>query len=361
MTELVDPAVGVSRRAFSRGALLAGLGIGFAPVLASCADNAAPSHAGKKTRVIVSLTWVSNVEFAGYWIADSKGYYAEEGLEVLFKPGGPNAPDPTALVSAGTADIAVQGTMQTLLQAIDKGNDFVIIGTDYQTSPSGLMSLSSKPVTSVDDLPGLRILGAQGTQPFLDAVYKVNGLEPDYTFVPVGFDPGPLVKKQGDAFVCYVTNQPTILEDTFKMKQGTDYEVVTFGELNYPQYADLVFCRRAYLDDNHDAVVRFMRATVRGWQDNLKDPSLAAGLVVSKYGADLGLSKVQQARSNELQIPLTKSALTDSHGMMRVDSDLLAGGMYDALKAAGVTSLPDAGRVVDQSVLDAVFGAKATI
>jgi ABC-type nitrate/sulfonate/bicarbonate transport system substrate-binding protein len=355
----------LSRRNVLRTAGLGGLGL--TGLLTACGSGdsataaATPTTTAAPASLKVALGWIKNVEFAGYWIADDRGYYAEENLTVNFLAGGTNTPDPTVSVSAGSADIGIHPAMQTVIQAIPKGNDFVILGTQFQISPGGLLSLSSDPVTTAKDLVGAKILGQQGIQPTLDAVFARNKLKKDYTLIPVGYDPGPLLKKQGKAYTCFVTNQPIILEETQGMKAGKDYTTVTYADLGLPLYSDLVFVKRSTLDAKADVLQRFMRATIRGWQDNAKDPAVAAELAVSKYGADLGLELKQQTRENELQIPLTQNALTKAKGLFRIDEDLVAGDMFDALKASGVTKLPDAGKIIDHTVLDAVFGTKAVI
>jgi hypothetical protein len=104
-----------------------------------------------------------------------------------------------------------------------------------------------------------------------------------------------------------------------------------------------------------------MRATIKGWEANAADTALGAKLAVEKYGVDLGLDIKQQTRQNELQIPLMKSSLTDSKGLFRVDPALLGGDMYAALKAAGLSTLPDVTKIVDTTVLDEVYGTKTKL
>jgi ABC-type nitrate/sulfonate/bicarbonate transport system substrate-binding protein len=316
---------------------------------------------GETVRLSVALGWIMNVEFAGFWVADDRGYYAEEGLEIEFQAGGPNAPDPTQSVSSDAADIGVHPNMQTVMTSIPAGNDFVITGTVFQTSPGGLVSLSGDPVLVPEDLVGATILGQEGTQPIIEAVLAINGLPNDYDFVPVGFDVSPLVEGQGTAYTCFITNQPISLEEQHGMVQGEDFEVVTYADLGLPSYSNLVFGKRSFVEERADVMERFMRATIRGWQDNAADPEAAAQLAVENYGADLGLDVNQQIRENELQIPLTESRLTEESGLFRIDTELLGGDMFEALRASGVDELPDATRIVDQSVLDAVYANGTTL
>jgi ABC-type nitrate/sulfonate/bicarbonate transport system substrate-binding protein len=348
-----------SRRGFLKAVAAGSLMVGAGSLAEACGTGSTAGRSGpagsKTTRFKVALGWVTNIEFAGFWLAAERGYYRDEGLDVQFRGGGTNAPLPHVQVASGAVDFAVDPNMRQVLEVIGQGNDLVLLGAQFQTDPNGLLSLSKRPVTEPSDLPGLRILSQQGTQPLLQGLYKANGLKPDFTFIPTGFDPGALVQRKGDAYNCFVTNQPITLETQFGLRRGAGYEVVTFGALGCPAYANVISCKRSLVEHHRDAVVKFMRASARGWQDNLAGPDAAVQLVMRKYGVDLGLGEKQQLRENELQTPLTENELTRSKGMLRIDAEVMRSRMYPWLKLAGATHLPDAGKVVDGSVLDDVF------
>jgi ABC-type nitrate/sulfonate/bicarbonate transport system substrate-binding protein len=357
-----DSPVAWSRRGLLRNAGLAGLGLVAGPaLLAACGGGGsagAPATGG--TPVRLALGWISNVEFAGFWIAQDRGYYQQEGLNVEFIPGGPNAPTPSATLAAGGADIANPIAMQEFISAVNSGNDFVAYAAQFQNTPAGFLSLAKNPVRTAADLVDKTVLGQQGVQPFVEAAMKLAKVPVRYKFVPVGYDPSPLLDGQGDVYTCFATNQPITLEQK-GLKEGTDFVVTTYGQLGLPQYSDLLCSSRSWLTANRATAVKFMRATVRGWQDNAADPAIAAKLAVDKFGADLGLDLVQQTRENQLQTTFTQSALTKASGLMRLDPKEVAGPMYTAFGAAGVSPLPDVTKVIDTTVLDDVFQGKTTV
>ena len=349
-----------SRRRLLRTAGLAGLGLAMAPAaLAACGADG-DTAAGGTTPLRVALGWITNVEFAGFWIADDRGYYADEGLDVEFLPGGPNAPQPTQTLAAGGAEIAIPVALQAFLSAVNEGNDFVTYAAMFQNAPSALLSMASRPVRTGQDLVGARVLGQQGVQPYVEAAMRLAGVPVEYEFIPVGYEPSPLVEGQGDVYTCFATNQPIMLEQQ-GMVADRDFIVTTYQQLGLEQYASTLCSQRSWLEANRPTVERFLRATIRGWQDNATDPSVAAHLAVENYGADLGLDLAQQTRENELQIPYTQSELTRSSGLFRIDPARMAGPMYTAYDAAGVTPLPDVATIVDTTVLDNVFQGRATV
>lgn len=353
----------LSRRTLLKGA---GLGLGVLAVgsLASCVGGSATSSTtGATTKLRITLGWISNVEFGGYFIADDRGYYAEEGLEIEFLTGGANAPSASQSLAAGNADIGLSPSMSDTIVAAAKGNDLQILGAVFQDSPGGIVSLTKKPITTPKELATAKILGQTGTQPYLDAILELADLPPaTYDFVPAGFDPSPLVDGQGDAYTCYVTNQPTTLETRFGLVKDKDYVTVTYSELGLPSYADVIVTTGAFAKANEETIVKFLRASIRGWQDNVSDPTIAAKLCVEKYGADLGLDLDQQIRQNELQIPLIQSDFTGANGLLHMDTELLNAKMLPAMKAAGQEPVPaNVDGIVDLSYITKAFNGKTTL
>ncbi|MEU6222882.1 ABC transporter substrate-binding protein [Streptomyces sp. NPDC047042] len=339
---ITTPLPGRARRAL--GAAVATV-VAMSALAACGADDAGasaakPTGCTKSTKIRVALGWIPSVEFGGYWMADHAGYYADQCLDVEFQPGGPNAPLPTAAVAGKTADVGISSTLTEVLTSAGHGDKIVMLGAAFQDSPAALISLAKDPVKSVTDLAGKRICLQDGVQPLIDSLFTKDGKKPDYKAVSVGYDIAPLVKGQCDAYNGFASNQPVTLETQFKLK-ASDYVVTPFSKLGVEQYADLLFAQKSFVDGNHAAVVKFLRATSKGWADYLDDPAAAAKVTVDKYGADLGLDLAQQQRTAQLQVPYLKSADTQKHGLLWIDSATLGGPMYEGQVAAGVKGLPD--------------------
>ena len=354
---------GFSRRRFLIGSAGAAGAVGLGSLLAACGTTSQSSSSGASlTSVRAALGWIKNVEFAGLWMAEANGYYAKEGIQPVFRAGGPSVPDPTVTVAAGAADIGnTAAGLALLMQAILKGNDFVIIGTDYQESPGCVISLPSHPITEPKDLVGCTFLGQQGVQILINASLTLAGLPHRYKFVPVGFSVEPLLQHQGNAYSGLITNQVVTME-LQGLKPGKDFIITTWAQLGLPGYLDIFFTPRKYLNTHRDTVVAFMKATAMGWQKNeTVAPSVAAQLAVTDYGAGLGLDLTQQTLENKLQIPFTKSPQTAAHGLLWVDTDTLGSTMYPALKAFGLSNLPSPASIVDTSIMADVYDGKATL
>ncbi|HTR83056.1 MAG TPA: ABC transporter substrate-binding protein [Reyranella sp.] len=313
------------------------------------------SAADKPVRV--ALGWINNVEYAGVWLGLENGYFKEEGLDVKTLPGGPNAPLPPVTVAAGGAEFGY-ATWLPYLDALNRGNDFVLVAGTFPVSPLGIISLPAKPILKAADIVGKKIL-AQGPneRTAIDATLALNSLPKTWDFVPAGFSPEPLLAHAGDGYTAYGTNQAVTLEVKMNMVRGKDFFFTSFDSMGYKGYTNLVFVKRDYLKAERATVVKFLRGLTRGWMADLKDPAVAAKLCVTKYGADLGLDLKQQTRQNELQYAMLKNPAKPDQKLMVLDRDAIAGPMYAAAKASGRTTLPEIDKLCDFSVMEEVHAS----
>lgn len=308
-----------------------------------------PVSAQSLRRLSVQLGWVPNVQYAGEWVAMERGFFKANGLDVEILPGGPNALQAPVVLAAGKVALGYS-TWFPILDAVAKGNPIVIVGTVFARSPMGVLSLPKKPIRKAADLVGSRLL-VQGANErvAVDATLKLAGLPLNWTPVPAGFSPEPLLAGDGDGYTAFSTNQPLALEK-MGMKPGKDFFFTTFDDLGFRTLVAVLVTTRGYLDAHRNDVVGYVRSISQGWEENEKDPAYAAKLVVQKYGVDLGLDLQQQIRQNEVQIPLARG---EKPGLPRLalDRDVVAGPLYASARATGRTNLPDIDKLVDFSVV----------
>ncbi|WP_424134898.1 ABC transporter substrate-binding protein [Roseomonas chloroacetimidivorans] len=330
---------------FHRRRLLSGLAL--AGLAAPAMLRGASAQGVTKTRL--QLGWIPNVQYAGEWVALDKGLFRKHGVDLEWYPGGPNAPAAPVVLAAGRADLGYTSWFP-FLDAVARGNDFVMVAAVFPKSPLGIISLARKPIRKPQDLVGARIL-AQGApeKTAIDATLAVAKLPVQWTQVPAGFSPEPLLSGQGDGYTAFSTNQVITLEN-MGMVQGKDFFFTSFDDLGFRTYGAVLTAPRAYVEKSRPVVVGFLRGLIQGMQENERDPTLAPKLAVQRYGVDFGLDLKQQNRQNVLQIPLTHY---DEPGkpLLALDRDLMAGAMYDAARAAGRTNLPEVDRIADFSLV----------
>jgi len=299
-----------------------------------------------------ALGWVPNVEYANFWIALDQHLFAQEGVRFEYLAGGPNVPQPVIEIAADQANIGDSDWLP-LIDALAHGNDFVILASLFPVAPVGLISLPGRPIHKPADLVGARLL-VQGPaeRRVLDATFRLNHLPPSYEFVPVGFSPEALLQGSGDAYYCFITNQPVTLEG-MGLKQGKDFYVTRMYDLGYRVPSALVIARRETLKAQRAMLVGYLRALLRARSINLRNAEYAARLTVTRYGGDLGLDLKQQTRLNELQTALE---ITPSSGRpFWISHEDLSGPMYEVASVTGHNHLPDPKLLLDNSLLSEAY------
>src|SRR5262249_47586027 len=146
------------------------------------------------------LKWLPQTQFAGYYVAEAKGFYRKAGLDVTIKPGGPHI-DPSAVLAGGGADVAVDW-MAAALAARDQGALLVNIAQIFQRSGMMLTCRRASGVRRPSDLKGktLGVWFAGNQYPFLAWMAKLGlgtkGPNPDVTVLRQGAGVELLVEKR---------------------------------------------------------------------------------------------------------------------------------------------------------------------
>jgi ABC-type nitrate/sulfonate/bicarbonate transport system substrate-binding protein len=326
-----DPGLPVSRRAFlgwsgrmAAGAAVAGTALATAPaLLAACGSSssktttptstsagAAPTGSAT-TPVALQFVYLKNVQFAGSFFADTRGYYAANGLKVDLLSGGPNLVVEPVVVS-GKALVAISHTNEAV-QAIINGAPIKIIGAGYQKNPFCIVSRASDPIVNPQGLIGRKVGVSASNVPIWQSFLKANHIdESKITVVTVQFDPTPLASKEIDGLVGFYTNEPILLNT-----KGVPTHAYLLNDYGYPLLEELYIVRTADLNDatKRKQIVGLMTAESKGWQDALNDAQTAATLATNTYGKDLHLDLNQQVLESKAQNDLVADADTAAHGL----------------------------------------------
>jgi ABC-type nitrate/sulfonate/bicarbonate transport system substrate-binding protein len=321
----------------------------------SPATSAAPT--GTSGAVIGSVAsvfnWLPDIEWSAWYLAEAKGHFAAHGVESSLIHGGPNTPAVVQVLAAGDGNVGLSASELDIIKANQEGSDFVVIGAMYQKNPLGLTWMTATGIETVQDLVGKRIGGPQGDQVQINALFMVNGLSPDdYEFIPMGFDPQPLVDGEMDAIASYVTNQPLQLR-----LQGHDVSAKPYSDLGLPSYGDILFASRAWLDENHDLVVAYLAGLLQGALDNRADPTESLPILLESYAADAEISEEYATLANPEYIALMDSPYTDEHGILSVDPARMGDEVLPVLETAGETDLPTVEEFLDTSFLEEAHAA----
>ena len=229
----------------------------FAPPLSAFAAEKAVS------KITVQLDWVAEPEHGGFYQAEARGFFREEGLAVTLIPGGPGA-HVMPSVATGKADIGQADSTNTLLQQAE-GLPVVQFAAVFQEDPSGILVHADSSVKKFEDLQG-RTLIARPEWAFLKFLQTKYALK--FTIVPQNFSVAAVLGNKDALQQGYFIAEPHHI-----MKAGGQQpRFLSTWDAGFHAYAVLVTNRR-YAREHPNELRAFMRAYIRGWRDYLEgDP-----------------------------------------------------------------------------------------
>ncbi len=295
------------------------------------------SAASAAEKVTVQLKWLPQAQFAGYYVAQAKGYYKDAGLDVTIKPGGPDI-SPVQVIAGNQADVVVNW-MPDALAAREAGVPLVNIAQVFNQSGLMLTCKKSSGVTSPKDFKGktLGVWYGGNEYPFLNWMSKLGYKNTDIKILKQGFNVDPLLQNQAACISTMIYNEYWQVVDA-GVKES---DLVTFfyEKEGVASLEDGLYVLESKLKD--PAFVarmgKFLKATFKGWNDAVKDPAGAAKIVVAADMSGSATEKVQK-RQMENVAKLITTASTPKMGYLepaayeRTVKVLLAAGSSPVIK-----------------------------
>lgn len=251
-----------------------GFGLGLSLLLAGCGKpaTAVPPVATTLIKVRFQTDWFPQPEHGGYYQALAKGYYAAEGLDVEILPGGPNA-QVMSSVAVGRADLGMTNGDDVIV-AVARGVPLKMVAAEMQRDAQGILFHAEHPLHDLRDLQGKTVMAGAGST-WIEVVRQKLGVQ--FNLIPLVGDLARFMNNPEFVQQCFVTNEPF-----FVQQRGAQVGALLIANDAYEPYR-VMFAGLEFLAQ-HPAVVRkFVRASIRGWDDYLTgDPSPANQLLASK-------------------------------------------------------------------------------
>jgi len=289
---------------------------GVALLLAAC---------GKQEEVVrLPMGFVADPQYAPFYVAVDKGYFAEEGFEIEFDYSFET--DGVALVGAGELPFAIVSGEQVLLARAQE-LPVVYIMEWFQRFPIAVISKAGAGIESPADLAGRQV----GLPVYFGASYvgyagllSASGLsEDDVDTSEVGFTQvETLLSDQVEAVVGYANNEPLQLA-----AQGVDVNVIYVADF-VDMVANGLITNEALIADDPERAERFVRATLRGLVDTLADPA-GAYEISKKYVEGLGDERMEVLEASLDMWRADTLGLTEAESWQRTQAVLLEIGFLD--------------------------------
>jgi len=243
-------------------------------LLAACIPQGAKSS---RDDINVQLKWLHQAEFAGFYVAQEKGYYAGENIRATLLPGGLGV-DSLARVISGKADFGV-ATPEEILVWRSRGEPVVAIATIYRYNPLVFIAMEDSGIKQPSDFIGqtAAVGASDGELQFL-AMMKKLGLDTSGVNI-VSFDLHYAEFYGGVADITYAYSTVDLIT---MREQGHMLNLIWPDDYGIHMYADTLFTTERIIAENPDLVTRFLRATLRGWHQAVEYPETAAA-ITKKY------------------------------------------------------------------------------
>jgi len=241
-----------------------------------CTFSSSSSYAAEK--IALQLKWHHQFQFAGYYAAQSKGFYQQENLDVNIVEGGGDVPALTQVLS-GAVQYGI-GDSDILLSRTN-GKPVVAIASIFQHSPYVLMSLREKKINTPQDLIGKRIMlsNDQGATQFKAMMHKAGiGLE-HVTLLPHTWNLQDLIKGNTDVVSAYATAEPVQLE-----AMGYHPSILSNQDYGVDFYGDILFTSESEISAHPERVDAFLGATKKGWAYAFAHREEVAHLIAGMHG-----------------------------------------------------------------------------
>ena len=282
----------------------------------------------EKTTVTLALDWYPNANHAGLFIAQEKGYFADENLEVkMYTPVDPSTVLQT--VGAGSDDFGISYQPDVLL-ARAQGVPVVSVAAIVQHPLNVVMALKESGISRPRDLVGKKVgyPGIPLDEPLLDTMLKADGARGlvDVELVNVGFDLVPaLIGKTVDACIgCYISHETIMAQN-----EGHPVKVMRMEDWGVPDFYELVLVTsERKLAEDPNLVQRLVRAMVRGYKDAMADPQAAVDTLLR--GTKEEVDETIERPGVEVLAPLWKDTATSFGWQTREKWATFADWMYKA-------------------------------
>jgi NitT/TauT family transport system substrate-binding protein len=289
------------------------------------------SGANAADKVTIQLKWVTQAQFAGYYVAKAKGFYEDADLDVTINPGGPDVAPPQ-VIAGGGADVVVDW-MPSALASREKGVPLVNISQTFKKSGLELTCRADTGIKSPADFKGktLGVWFGGNEYPFLAWMAKLNlktdGSAGGVKVIKQGFNVDPLLQKQADCISTMTYNEYwQVIDAGYKPSQLV---VFKYSDEGVATLEDGLYVMQAKLKDPAFVakMAKFVKASEKGWDWAKKNDKEAAKIVLAADTTGAQTLHHQEQMMGEIaKLLAANNGELDPKDYDRTVSELLSGG-----------------------------------
>lgn len=288
----------------------------------------APARAAEKVTFLTS--WFAQAEHGGFYQAKAIGLYEKAGLDVTIKMGGPQV-NGSQLLLAGDADFMMGYDIQ-VLKGREQNLPLVTVASSFQFDLQGIMTHDD--VADLAALKGRPILIAGSSRttfwPWLRAKYGYT----DDQIRPYTFNLQPFFADKTVAQQAYPSSEPYQAE-----QQNEKAKFFLLADGGYPPYGSTIVTTEKMIAEKPDVVGRFVKASLEGWRDYMKNPAPANALI-----------KADNAKMTDGQLAFALEKMKEMKAIDRGDAATLGMGIITADRYQKIYDFLVTGGMLDPKV-----------
>ncbi len=309
--------------------------------LLGCGPSAVDPDSQQPTRIVLQTNWHAQPEHGGFYQALVKGFYAEEGLDVVILTGGPNA-NTLQRVVLGQAHFS-HGRTDDIIIAASKGLPLVMTGALMQKDPQAIMFHQSSGIENFKDLDGRPIMATPGLA-YIEILKRTHGI--DFPVIPSDFGLERFIADKQFVQQVFATNEPYYVR-----QRGADPGLLMLSDSGFDPFR-VWYTSRAFLRENPEAVAAFTRASIRGWQDYLSGDRSEANAMIAARNPIMTEAFMQYSVETMIALNLVTG---DEGGLDRIgfiDRQRLQQQIQQLQEIGLLESTPDLDRLVEDRLME---------
>lgn len=313
---------------------------------------AMPAAAQQKTSVKFLLDWKYQAIHSWFFIAQQKGYFAREGLDVTIDQGAGGA-GTTAAIVAGSYPIGIGDVNVLITTAATRQDTPKVVYMLYNAPPFALIAKADGPIKTLKDLEGHTLAAAAGGSAIklFPILARMNGVDPAKV---KNLTVSPQLQEQvvvnGTADASAVFNQTSYINLLgMKLDPDTYLRWWNYSDYGINLYSNAIMVTPQFAKDNPKAVAGFLRATNTALKDVIKNPD--EGIKALTATEPLSNAALERRRLDYTFDKLMLTKETQEIGLGDIKDDRMAAGIAQLAEAFELPRKPAVSEIFDRSFL----------
>lgn len=292
-----------------------------------------PSGEADGLRPVTFVTdWKAQAEHGGFYQALANGYYADAGLDVTIRQGGPGINVPQLLVS-GNADFGMGSNSFIPLNMVAAGVGAKAVMASFQKDPQVLITHPRDDIRTLEDMRGKPIMVSDATISAFWVWLRSRFGYTDDQIRKYTFNLAPFLVDENAIQQGYLSSEPYLIEK----ESGIKPQVFLLADHGYPGYATFILAKTEMIDNEPEVVQAFVNATIKGWYSYLYGDPSPANALIQADNPDMSDDVIEQAIAKLKAYELATSGVAGTLGIGAMTDErwetffkvMAANGVYD--------------------------------